>query len=338
MGGVRGRSEVGHGVGGGAERHATWWWVLVLGLMAGGVESLRAADQAAEQVVERPAASGAESAGDSVQWLEALEYSRPGGVALHLNLARPTNAKAPAPAVLCIHGGGFRAGKRDRWNATCQQLAGRGYVAATVTYRLAPDHPYPAAVHDVKAAVRWLRANATRYGIDPARIGTLGDSAGGHLAQYLGVTGDEPTLEGDGGSAGHSSRVACVVNYYGPCDLTRSYGRSVDAAEVLPLWLGGDAYRERHRHILASPLYWVSPTAAPSLLIHGTRDPYVNYEQAVWLYERMQAADVAVEMLTLENAGHGFQGEDAQRAEQAMFDFLDRMLRPESAPSAPKQD
>jgi acetyl esterase/lipase len=275
---------------------------------------------------------------DSVQWLEALEYSRPDGTSLQLNLARPAKLNAPAPAVLCIHGGGFRAGKRDRWNTTCKQLAERGYVAATVTYRLAPAHPYPAAVHDVKAAVRWLRAHAGQHGIDPERIGVLGDSAGGHLAQYLGVTGDVPTLEGNGGSAGHSSRVTCVVNYYGPSDLTRSYGRSVDAGEVLPLWLGGDAYQQRHRHILASPLYWVSPTSAPTLLIHGTRDPYVHFEQAVWIYERMQTADVAVELLTLENAGHGFQGEDAQRAEQATFEFLDRNLKSKAAAAQPSQN
>jgi dipeptidyl aminopeptidase/acylaminoacyl peptidase len=82
----------------------------------------------------------------------------------------------------------------------------------------------------------------------------------------------------------------------------------------------------------------VSPTSAPTLLIHGTRDPYVHFEQAVWIYERMQAADVAVELLTLENAGHGFQGEDAQRAEQAMFEFLDRNLKPKAAAAQPSQN
>jgi acetyl esterase/lipase len=258
---------------------------------------------------------------------QGIEYSNPDDQHLQLNLARPKEASGKLPAVLCIHGGGFRAGKRERWDQLCQQLAERGYVAATVTYRLAPKYQYPAAVHDVKAAVRWLRANADKYKIDPERIGVVGDSAGGHLAQYLGVTGDVPLLEGDGGNAGQSSRVTCVVNYYGPSDLTKSYGKSVDAAEVLPLWLGGDATKEHRKHIVASPLYWVTPAAAPTLLIHGTEDPYVNYEQAGWIHDKLQAAEVEVELLTLRGAGHGFKGEDATKAEKAMLDFFDRHLK-----------
>lgn len=258
---------------------------------------------------------------------QGIEYSSPDNQHLQVNLARPKEASGKLPAVLCIHGGGFRAGKRERWDNLCKQLAERGYVAATATYRLAPKYQFPAAVHDVKAAVRWLRANADKYHIDPERIGVVGDSAGGHLAQYLGVTGDVPSLEGDGGNPGQSSRVTCVVNYYGPSDLTKSYGKSVDAAEVLPLWLGGDATKEHRKHIVASPLYWVTPSAAPTLLLHGTEDPYVNYEQAGWIYDKLKAADVEVELLTLQGAGHGFKGEDAEKAEKAMLDFFDRHLK-----------
>jgi acetyl esterase/lipase len=256
-----------------------------------------------------------------------IEYSNPQGEHLQLNLARPEQIDGLAPAVVCIHGGGFRAGNRQRWDAVCRQLAERGYVAVTVTYRLAPKHQFPAAVNDVKAAVRWLRANAERLKIDPKRIGTLGDSAGGHLAQFLGVTGGVNQFDADGDNLPQSSNVQCVVNFYGPSDLTQSYGKSVDAAEVLPLFLGGDLEHARHRHILASPLYWATPQAAPTLLIHGTKDPYVAYEQAVWMRDRLQADDVTVELLTLEGAGHGFQGEDARRANDAMFAFLDKFLK-----------
>src|SRR5262245_10990819 len=273
------------------------------------------------------AASGSPSSAAEIVFEQGIEYSSSDDQHLQLNLARPKEASGKLPAVLCIHGGGFRAGKRERWDQLCQQLAERGYVAATVTYRLAPKYQFPAAVHDVKAAVRWLRANAGKYQIDPARIGVVGDSAGGHLAQYLGVTGDVPSLEGDGGNAGQSSRVTCVVNYYGPSDLTKSYGKSVDAAEVLPLWLGGDATKELRKHIVASPLYWVTPAAAPTLLIHGTEDPYVNYEQAGWIHDKLKAAQVEVELLTLQGAGHGFKGEDAAKAEKAMLDFFDRHLK-----------
>ncbi len=260
-----------------------------------------------------------------------VEYSNPDGQHLQLNIARPKEGDGLRPAVLCIHGGGFRAGKRERWDGLCQKLAGDGYVAATVTYRLAPKYQFPAAVYDVKAAVRWLRKNAAAYQIDPERIGVVGDSAGGHLAQFLGVTGDLPDFEGleDLVDALDSSAVTCVVNYYGPSDFTKSYGKSVDAAEVLPLWLGGDVTKERRKHIVASPLYWVTPNAAPTLFIHGTEDKHVAFEQAEWIYDRMKAAEVDVEMLKLEGAGHGFKGADAEKAEAAMLAFFKKHLEAE---------
>jgi acetyl esterase/lipase len=259
---------------------------------------------------------------------EGIEYSNPDGQHLALNLARPKPPATKSPAVLCIHGGGFRAGNRDRWNPLCKKLAERGYVAATVSYRLAPAYPFPAPVHDVKAAVRWLRANAAKYQIDPERIASLGDSAGGHLAQFLGVTAGVTMFEGNGGNAAESSAVTCVVNYYGPSDFTKSYGKSVDAAEVLPLFLGGDLDHARRRHILASPLSWVTPLAAPTLLLHGTEDPYVAFEQATWMRDRLGSAGVDVELLELKGAGHGFKGVDAERAENALFEFLAARLQP----------
>lgn len=258
-----------------------------------------------------------------------IPYSSPGGERLELDMARPKNAKGLSPAIVCIHGGGFRAGNRQHHYALCVQLAERGYVAVTVTYRLAPKHQFPAAVNDVKAAVRWLRANAAKYGIDPNRIGATGDSAGGHLALFLGLTGDVASFDAaEGGNSDHSSRVYCVVDVYGPSDFTKSYDKSVDAAEVLPLFLGGDLKTAWHRHILASPLYWVTPHAAPTLAIHGTKDLYVAHEQAVWLIDRLKAADVEAELLTLEGAGHGFQGDDAKRAQAAMFAFFEKHLKP----------
>jgi len=264
---------------------------------------------------------------ESVTWEPGIEYSNPDNQHLQVNLARPKSGDGPFPAIICIHGGGFRAGHRDGYNNLCLRLAERGYVAITVSYRLAPKYQFPAAVHDVKAAVRWLRANAGKYKIDPQRIGVTGGSAGGHLAQFLGVTAGIKQFEGDGGNPDQSSAVACVVNVYGPSDFTKSYGKSVDAAEVLPLFLGGNVEQERRRHILASPLYWVTPEAAPTLCIHGTEDKYVAHEQAVWLIDRLKAAEVPAELLTLPGAGHGFKGEDAQKADQALFDYFDRKLK-----------
>jgi acetyl esterase/lipase len=256
-----------------------------------------------------------------------IEYSNPDNQHLQLDMARPKNGDGPFPAIICIHGGGFRAGKREGYDTQCIRLAQQGFVALTVSYRLAPKYPFPAAIHDTKAAVRWVRANAAKYKIDPSRIGVTGGSAGGHLVQFLGVTGDVKEFEGDGGNPGESSKVACVVNVYGPSDFTRSYGKSVDAAEVLPLFLGGNLESARKQHLRASPLYWVTPNAAPTLCIHGTDDKFVAHEQAVWLIDKLKAAGVEAELLTIEGAGHGFKGKDAQTAEKAMIEFFDRQLK-----------
>jgi acetyl esterase/lipase len=264
---------------------------------------------------------------DNVIFERDIEYSNPDGQHLQLNLARPKTASSELPSVLCIHGGGFRAGSRDAYNLLCLKLAQRGFVAATVTYRLAPKYQFPAQVHDVKAAMRWLRANAAKYQIDPARVGVTGSSAGGHLAQFLGVTAGVKEFEGDGGNANQSSSVTCVVNQFGPSDFTKSYGKSVDAAEVLPLVLGGNLETARQQHIVSSPLNWVTPRATPTLLLHGTEDKYVAYEQAVWMRDRLQSCGVEVELMTFEGAGHGFKGADAEKAETAMFEFFEKHLK-----------
>jgi acetyl esterase/lipase len=263
---------------------------------------------------------------DGVTFETGIEYTNPDDQHLKLNMARP-KGDGPFPAVVCIHGGGFRAGKRESYDALTIKLAERGYVAVTVSYRLAPKYPFPAAIHDTKAAVRWLRAHAKQYHIDPDRIGATGGSAGGHLAQFLGVTGDVKEFEGTGGHAEQSSKVKCVVNVYGPSDFTKSYGKSVDAADVLPLFLGGNLEKARALHIKASPLYWVTPNAAPTLFIHGTEDKYVHVEQAEWIHDKLKAASVETELLKLEGAGHGFKGKDAETAEKALFAFFDKHLK-----------
>jgi acetyl esterase/lipase len=264
---------------------------------------------------------------EGVAFERGVEYANPDNQHLQVDLARPKEGDGPFPAVVCIHGGGFRAGTRESLDKLCLTLAQRGYVAITVTYRLAPAYPFPAAVHDCKAAVRWLRANAAKYHVDPARLGVTGGSAGGHLAQFLGVTAGVKEFEGEG-NLDQSSAVTCVVNNYGPSDFTKSYDKSVDAAEVLPLFFGGNLETKRREHIVGSPLYWITPNAAPTLCIHGTEDKYVAYEQATWLVDRLKASAVEAELLTIEGAGHGFKGADAQKAEAALLEFFDKHLKP----------
>ena len=285
--------------------------LIFLGILAA-ITGLRAADVAVPE---------------TVVFERDIEFANPDNQHLQVNLARPKGGDGLLPAVVCIHGGGFRAGKRESYDRLCVTLAERGYVAVTVTYRLAPAYPFPAAVQDCKAAVRWLRANAAKYRVDPARIGVTGGSAGGHLAQFLGVTAGVKEFEGEG-NPDRSSAVACVVNFYGPSDLTKSYGASVDAAEVLPLFFGGDLSTKRREHITGSPLYWVTPNAAATLCVHGTEDKYVACEQACWLVDRLKAGAVEAELLTLEGAGHGFKGTDLEKAEKAMVEFFDKHLKP----------
>ena len=278
-------------------------------------------------VVALPGRAAELAVPEGVLFERGIEFSNPDNQHLQMNVARPKTGAGPFPAVVCIHGGGFRAGTREGYDKLCLTLARNGYVAATVTYRLSPAYQFPAAVHDCKAAVRWLRAHAGAYQIDPTRIGATGGSAGGHLALFLGVTAGVKEFEGEG-NLDQSSAVQCVVSYSGPSDFTKSYGKSVDAHEVLPLFFGGNLQQKPREHILGSPLYWITPRAAPTLCIHGTKDDYVGYEQATWMVDRLKAAAVPAELLPFEGAGHGLKGTDAESADRAMLAFFEKYLKP----------
>lgn len=270
---------------------------------------------------------------EDVTFEKDIEYSNVDGQHLQVDLAMPKKVEGTLPAVVCIHGGGFRAGKRTGYDKMVQMLAQHGYVAITVEYRLAPAYKFPAAVQDCKTALRWLRANAAKYHVDPQRIGVMGGSAGGHLALFLGVTGGVKDFDGEGNND-QPNAVSCVVSYYGPSDFTKSYGKSVDAAEVLPLFLGGNLEQKPREHIVASPLYWVTPDAPPTLCIHGTEDKYVADEQAHWMVDKLKASAVEAELMLISGAGHGFKFEDKEqtkaaneKADAAMVAFFDKHLK-----------
>ncbi|MDQ6704715.1 MAG: alpha/beta hydrolase fold domain-containing protein, partial [Acidobacteriota bacterium] len=246
---------------------------------------------------------------------------------LAMDIVRP---KTPGsyPGIILIHGGGFSGGTRDSELPMAIRLAQNGYVAAAVSYRLTPMFQFPLPLHDVKAAVRFLRANAGKFGVDKEHMAAIGVSAGATWAQFLAVTRNMPQFEGGGAYRQESSSVDCAISYYGRSDMRRAYEGSVNAAEALPPLLGGDRMSALDAHFRASPLNWTNPDSAPILAIHGTRDKNVPFEQSVWLVERMRSMGVEAELETMAEAGHGFKGADDERAFTRSLDFLNRKLKP----------
>lgn len=256
--------------------------------------------------------------------LEAdVEYGRAGTRSLKLDLLRPERpADGPLPIVVYIHGGGWRNGNKEQARQPLAHLAATGnYVCATVGYRLTGEAIWPAQIHDCKAAIRWLRANASRLGADPDRIGVFGHSAGGHLSALLGTSGDVAELEGDCGSAGYSSRVQCVVDYCGPSNFATfvmepgSVGRT--AVEGL---FGGPAAEHAAEVRAASPVTWVSKDDPPFLIVHGTEDPIVPIAQADELNAALARAGVSTTYVRMEGAGHGLRGDEILARQRAFFE------------------
>ena len=222
---------------------------------------------------------------DNVEEILGIEYGTGGESRLQLDLYLPKGRTKATPAVIFIHGGAWKSGKRSDMKFYCVKFAEKGYVTATITYRLTGQAPFPAAVHDVKCAVRWLRANAAKYQVDPKRIVASGNSAGGHLSMMIGYS-DDPSLEGNGGNRDVSSQVCAVVNFYGPTDLTTDFAKEQG---VLEDFMGGKAFEEAlDAYKLASPLFSLTQDDPPTLIFHGTIDSTVPIAQADKLADRLK--------------------------------------------------
>jgi acetyl esterase/lipase len=274
--------------------------------------------------------------------LPDLTYSAKTG--MQLDLAYAKDRKGPSPAVVVIHGGFWQevGGNRKSCLPIAFELASQGFVVATVSYRKASAAPFPAQLYDVRCAVRWLRAEAETYAIDPERIAALGYSSGGHLASLLGTTTDDAALEGNLGSTGPSSRVQAVVNCYGPTDLARLYDscdqgpcsalQKAVGTSVLQTLLGGTPKSAAAKYAQASPLTHVRKESAPTLLVHGTADEQVPLDQSQRFAAALKKSGVEVELLTLDKAGHafgsGWGGEHGKKADAAVLEYLQRKLQP----------
>ena len=263
---------------------------------------------------------------DDVAFERDVVYGKGGGEELKLNLARPKTQNGPTPCVVVIHGGGWAAGNKNGHNQQTWDLAKRGYVSATVGYRFAPKSLFPAQVEDVKCAVRFLRANAEKYGIDPGRIGAVGFSAGAHLSMMLGTMGKEDGLEGEGGCPEQSSQVNAVVAFFGPTDFKLEYPEA--SRKIVQTFLGGTKEEKADVYAKASPITYVSKGDAPMLLIQGTKDPLVPHEQAVVMADALTKAGVAGRVELLLGAGHGWGGAELLRTADISWAWFDQHLKP----------
>jgi acetyl esterase/lipase len=213
------------------------------------------------------------------------------------------------PLIVWIHGGAFRMGsKEDRVPFEMLEL---GYAIASLNYRLSQHALFPAQIEDCKAAVRWLRAHADTYGLDPSRFASWGESAGGHLAAMLGTAGHERSFE-VGEHLEHSSSVQAVLDFFGPTDFLQMdahrlpEGMVHDTADSPESELVGGPIQERPAEVArANPVAYVTPQAPPFLIVHGDRDPLVPYHQSTLLVAALEAAGVPVTFYTVVGAGHG---------------------------------
>ena len=252
-------------------------------------------------------------------------YGKGGGEELKLDIASPKGLDHAVPCIVVIHGGGWTAGKRQDMAGIAKQAAAHGFVAATVSYRLAPQHVFPAQVEDCKCAVRWLRSVAKERNIDPDRIGAVGMSAGAHLAMMLGTMNPGDGMEGDGGNADRPSGVQAVVSFVGPCNLVGEYPDV--STQILERFLGGKPQDKQAECKQASPITYVTKGDAPMLLFFGTKDPLVPYDQAFQMTKALTDAGVPARVELLIGAGHGWGNPEMKRSLDETWSYFDRYLK-----------
>ena len=266
-----------------------------------------------------------------------IAYVDQGGPDQLLDLYLPEKSDAKLPLVVWIHGGAWRSGSKGNW-CPAFGLLSRGYAIADISYRLSfkDNAPFPAQLYDCKAAIRYLRAHAADYNLDPDHVGVWGHSAGGHLVAMLGLTGGNPKLEGDEGNLQMSSAVQAVCDWSGPTDIVADYQKDAgDPHSMITQLLGGrdPTAATQDKATQASPLTYVAAGAPPFLIMHGSVDPVVPPADSEKLYEALKAAGDDVTYVPIPGGTHGIGG---PVLEKQADDFFDQHLKPASTAATTK--
>jgi acetyl esterase/lipase len=238
------------------------------------------------------------------------EYAKIGEKKLRLDVYQPRSAgQTVNPLVVWIHGGAWRSGSKD--NVPVTHWLEHEFAIASVDYRLSPEAKFPAQIHDIKAAIRYLRANAERLRIDPDRIIIAGASAGGHLAALVGVSDGIQELEGTlGAHTDVSSRVQAIVSFYGASNLQSILSQSTEhglgvRVPALQLFLGGQPQEIPDVAVLASPVAHVDSKDPPLWLIHGDADPQMPFEQSQEFVAAYERVSLPVQLDVVNGGKHG---------------------------------
>jgi acetyl esterase/lipase len=240
---------------------------------------------------------------------ENVVYVKDGDRELHLDLFAPVKKiEGGYPAVLLIHGGGWRSGNRQMEWPMAQHLAATGYVTATVEYRLSIEALYPTGIYDLKASVRWIRANAQKYNVDPKRIAVYGCSAGGTLAAFLGTTGELKKFEGSLENKGHSTRVQAIVDVDGVLDFTDPAESAKDTIPQKPSagksWFGASFKENPGLWREASPINYVDEKTAPILFVNSSLPRFhAGRDEAI---RKLNKLGIYSEVHTISNTPHPF--------------------------------
>lgn len=234
-----------------------------------------------------------------------VTYARYGDRTLEMDIYRPKGAWGELPAIVCVHGGGWGKGSKVNHEKPAQALAARGFVTATISYRLSGEKPFPAQIEDCKAAVRFLRANAKKFGINPDKIGAIGHSAGGHLVALLATSGDVKELEGEGGNADFSSAIQAAVPMGAQTDFMSERNREQSKnAEIWQQFLSGTQEQQPETYRLASPMTHLDKSDPPCWFITGEKDdPSTHADE---FCEQMKALGIESHLTVIKDAPHPF--------------------------------